>query len=85
MIVGDYYDPAGQLHGFVYQNGQYTTVDYPGSPDTILSGIDDAGLIVGGYGADKIAAPDGRASTETTMKPIAMHEVFTQRRCIATP
>ena len=54
MIVGDYYDAAGQLHGFVYQNGRYTTVDYPGSPDTILSGIDDAGLIVGGYGADKI-------------------------------
>ena len=34
-------------YGFVYSDGNYTTLDYPGSQATIANGINDLGEIVG--------------------------------------
>ncbi len=54
QIVGDYYNSAG-LHGFLYSNGVYTTIDAVGVPQTNVgggtspSGINEAGQIVGYY------------------------------------
>lgn len=48
--VGVYSDSAGNFHGFVYKNGQYLTLDYPGAQIfTELHGINDNGDISGGY------------------------------------
>jgi uncharacterized membrane protein len=36
-------------HGFSYDHGVYTTVDYPGAMSTAVYGVNDPGQIVGGY------------------------------------
>lgn len=55
-IVGWYVDGAKHQHGFVMKNGQYTTLDVPGSfggvagtLPTVANGINPAGDIVGTY------------------------------------
>src|SRR6202167_4117368 len=48
-IVGSYADAAGTLHGFLRQGKTYTTLNFPGATLTEVSGINDAGVIVGGY------------------------------------
>jgi hypothetical protein len=35
--------------GYLYENGTYTAIDYPGSDSTVAFGINDAGVIVGDY------------------------------------
>jgi len=47
QIVGAYYDYAQSWHGFLLQNGSFTTIDVPGAVNTVLSGINNAGRIVG--------------------------------------
>jgi hypothetical protein len=57
QVVGAYMDSGGLTHGFVYtvSNGQYTSVDEPnGVGSTIVNGINDAGALVGFYGAPPI-------------------------------
>jgi uncharacterized membrane protein len=39
----------GNIHGFVLSQGGYTSFDFLGAFGTIAFGINDAGLIVGGY------------------------------------
>jgi hypothetical protein len=62
-IVGYYFDktkPAydAAAHGFIYQNGTFTTVDGPGAVNTYLSAINNNGEIVGYYSTpDKNAFP----------------------------
>jgi hypothetical protein len=50
-IVGWYSNtlsPNEQRRGFIYRNGQWTKLDYPSSTlQTTLTGIDNAGLIIG--------------------------------------
>ncbi len=49
VIVGAYRNGTG-AHGFILNNGVYTTVDVPGpARDTVLSGINDSGVVVGQY------------------------------------
>ncbi len=49
-IVGDYYDPGSIQHGFLYQQGKYTNIDYPGNGgETVAYGINSTGEIVGYY------------------------------------
>ena len=48
-IVGNYYGHDGHTHGFIYQNGKFTTVDAPGAVYTSLNAINNNGEIVGGY------------------------------------
>jgi hypothetical protein len=53
VIVGAYISPGavnGALsnHGFIYHDGQWATLDYPGTVvDTFLLGISNAGVIIG--------------------------------------
>jgi hypothetical protein len=58
VIVGGYVDPSGVDHGFIYNNGTYTTLDDPQStyagPGPVgangeLTGINDLGQVVGDY------------------------------------
>jgi uncharacterized membrane protein len=49
QIVGSYDDAAGNQHGFVDTNGSFTTIDFPGGVMTTLTGINNAGDIVGNF------------------------------------
>jgi probable HAF family extracellular repeat protein len=51
QIVGSYTDySGGSIHGFVYSNGVYATLDDPqGAGITQAQGINDTGQIVGSY------------------------------------
>jgi len=50
-IVGVYFTTDGDSHGFLYSGGTFTTIDYPGGySQNYLAGINDQGVIVGGYG-----------------------------------
>jgi uncharacterized membrane protein len=52
VIVGYYIDLSGNSHGFTWNTGTITTIDYGnGYPNTYLAGITDSGVIVGGYGS----------------------------------
>jgi len=48
IIVGSY-RMAGLRHGFVLDNGTYSTVDFPGGNSAIAFGINAGGVIVGMY------------------------------------
>ena len=48
-IVGSFDDNS--THGFLYDNGQVTQLDYPGAEATVAYGINAAGRIVGRAGA----------------------------------
>lgn len=53
VIAGYYFDTIGNSHGFTWDKGSITTIDYgDGYPNTYLAGIDDSGVIVGGYGSE---------------------------------
>src|SRR5262249_40892515 len=49
QIVGSYRDAAYLHHGFLYDQGGYTTLDVPSSNYTHASGINASGQIVGYY------------------------------------
>lgn len=49
VVVGAFLDSNFVQHGFLYANGQYQQVDVPGSSTTSVSGINDAGELVGWY------------------------------------
>lgn len=48
-IVGRYYGNTPGLQGFLFSNGNYSTIDVPGATDTSLFGINNLGDIVGDY------------------------------------
>jgi probable HAF family extracellular repeat protein len=48
-VVGDYTDAAGNVHGFLWSNGNFSSIDYPGAALTSARGINDAGEIVGAF------------------------------------
>ena len=85
IIVGWYsatLPPHEQRHGFIYHNGQWTKLDYPStSLQTTLTGIDNAGLIIGSTTAGsffhgsfiyesgvfkKVVAPNSTVPTEVS-------------------
>ena len=51
VIVGYYGDANGALHGFILQGGVATRIDFPDATefDTYLEGINDKGVIAGGW------------------------------------
>lgn len=50
VAVGGWYDAAGALHGFSRSPvGTYTTIDIAGADATVVSGINNAGWIVGEF------------------------------------
>src|SRR5436305_700308 len=46
-VVGSYLGADGSLHGFIFHNCQWATLDYPHASDTVLVGITNAGKIIG--------------------------------------
>jgi len=57
-VSGWYFDTffgdAGNTHGFLWQNGAFQTVDYPGALVTLLGPVSDSGLIMGESGTETI-------------------------------
>jgi probable HAF family extracellular repeat protein len=49
QIVGFYTDAQNNSHGFLLDQGSYTTLDAPGSTQTFAHGINASGQIVGAY------------------------------------
>jgi uncharacterized membrane protein len=47
QIMGDYEDARGGCHGYLLDNGRFTTIDVPGEPTQAL-GLNDRGQVVGG-------------------------------------
>lgn len=60
--AGNYRDSSNMRHGFIYDNGAFTTIDPPGSIETYLEGINERGEVVGYYSSENI---DGSESTHT--------------------
>jgi probable HAF family extracellular repeat protein len=48
-VVGFYIDTRHKVHGFLWENGAFTTIDYVGSRITYASGINNLGTVVGQY------------------------------------
>ena len=49
-----YQDSTGAAHGFLLEDGEFTSIDFPGATDTRAFGINERGDIVGNYvDADK--------------------------------
>src|SRR5205807_10496761 len=46
---GSYYASSPGFHGFLSSGGTYTTLDDPAGTDTVATGINDLGQIVGHY------------------------------------
>ncbi len=46
-VVGTYANASGVLHGFLYYNGKWATLDYTLSPSVNLLGISNAGVVLG--------------------------------------
>lgn len=46
-IVGGYVDSAGANHGFILEDGEYTTVNFPGAAGTVITGINPSGEMSG--------------------------------------
>jgi uncharacterized membrane protein len=49
IVVGEYQDSAGTVHGYRWHRGQFRTIDVPGTTGTVVSDINDHGDIVGIY------------------------------------
>src|SRR5215472_1142626 len=47
--VGIYFDSTGFQHGFIFEKGEFTSFDPPGSVSTTPGGISPQGIIVGGF------------------------------------
>jgi probable HAF family extracellular repeat protein len=46
-VVGTYTTASGAMHGFLYFNGKWATLDYDLSPSPNLIGVSNAGVILG--------------------------------------
>jgi len=71
QIVGNYTDPNGAEHGYLDNNGAFTSIDYPGAVYTVAQGINDSGTIVGWYQdvSGNFHAFEKTGSTFTTLGP----------------
>ena len=48
-VVGLYLDVCCNGHGYLYQGGQLTTLDFPGGASAGANGINDSNVVVGGW------------------------------------
>jgi len=49
LIVGNYTDESGEVHGFIDNHGTFTTLDFPGAAFTSNSAVNNSGTMIGGY------------------------------------
>src|SRR5580700_8360365 len=50
LVTGYYSDTSSVTHGFLWRNGAFKTVDYPGAAYTLLFGVSNRGVAIGYYG-----------------------------------
>ena len=81
-VVGYYADATGLFHGFTLRRGQYTTLDVPfsGATGTFAQGVDDAGLISGGY-LDSSETSTGSSCGTVTTRPSTTRAQQGDRDC----
>ncbi len=72
VIVGHYGDAQGVYHGFILNNGAFTTIDINGGPSTWVSGINDSGDFVGEYGTDPLEPQNGFISRGGVISAVAV-------------
>jgi uncharacterized membrane protein len=48
-VAGSYVDSSGVTHGFIYDDGTFTTLNVPGAYDTSVDAINDRGEVAGSY------------------------------------
>ena len=73
QVVGDYFTGGSIRHGFVYTDNKYYKIEFPGHIDsTFARGINDAGVIVGGYQNGSSAY--GFVATNGTFDSISVEE-----------
>ncbi len=51
VVSGYYFDSAGDIHTFVWDDGQISTIDYPGATFTSVAAITNSGLLFGNWGS----------------------------------
>ncbi len=69
-----FYRVGTVVHGFLLEDDNFTIIDFPGAFATGAVGIDDAGVIVGGYFDGKaergyMASPEEAADTAPPPEP----------------
>ena len=83
-VVGSYEGANGVSHGYLYADGRYRPFNVPGATSTVLTGINDAGQLVGTYvkGGTTWGFLDANGIVETlvessgdTFKPIAVNDL----------
>jgi hypothetical protein len=63
LVTGYYEDTNSIFHGFVWHDGEFKTVDYPGAAYTLLYGVNNRGEAIGYYNdgiADHVVTYDVR-------------------------
>jgi hypothetical protein len=45
QVVGHYSAPTGGFQGFLLSHGRYRIINYPGAPNTLLSGINKEAIV----------------------------------------
>lgn len=76
-LAGSYVDSSGRQHGFVYRDGSFISLDFPG-PDTTVFGINDLGQAVGAsYPAGGLfTGPYSGFIATPVPEPSSVHFVF---------
>jgi probable HAF family extracellular repeat protein len=57
VIVGTFVDQTDVSHGFKYDQGTYTTIDFPGSTHNHVLGLNHQGQILGSHSFDGVNGP----------------------------
>lgn len=71
VVTGAYFDTSGLCHGFIYAAGTFIPVNVPGSTTEVMNefvafgptGINDAGVVVGGYYSNSTGLENGFSLT----------------------
>jgi len=71
IIVGDYVDAGGVMHGFLDNAGAFTMLDPTGSTATTINGINDLGTVVGFY-VNAAGATIGTIGTAAVPEPASL-------------
>jgi uncharacterized membrane protein len=67
QVVGEYLDQCNvgnRQHGFLYDDGKFSSIDFPGADGTVVNGINNEGDIVGFF----YGAPAGGMTTSGFIK-----------------
>ena len=83
QIVGSYYDAAYLHHGFLLDQGGYTTLDVPGSIWTYASGINASGQIMGSYYLDSATFLAGDHGSYRETGTYALQWTIKERRTLS--